>query len=441
METLAESPVPAEFSWFLEERFRQDDLALLHVIIKAPGGILRARVERVYLSRQEASGGFLMPGTEVNFVGSSGAWGLLPMLKPGDRALVFLSLSFIRPGHLYEASGFGHLFLEEIDNEPYAIYCCHKLWQCAWVPPFIRANTRFDPKRLSLNDGRSVSSAIRLSALETYLQALIEDIKQGHEPWARLRKHPPLTGKIRPFIYRRSRMDKIVLARHALIVARLQKLDGPFGLMGIEPPAPLFTDGGYWGMPRREDTGVMTNGWYAFRGNRVFTEKAVDDDNLNYKFYAHDKRIDYKRLIHDDFRQAIMAFEGYRAVWYFEGYDRAYLGGYAYSAEYSGPPTDDDGLPVADNEEYNQLCADKAVDVDGRNNIFTLHPAQYWDAELCQLALGYGPDEVIKRLQGQAPRAERLGDGVYLVLNDDPKMSFDDFLGMNELYKRLLGLR
>jgi hypothetical protein len=438
METLAEPPVPAEFSWFLEERFRLRDLALLHVIAKAPG-TTRARVERVYLARQEVSGDFLVPGAEVDFVESGGRLWSPPMLEEGDRALVFLT--DWGDGRLCEASGFGHLFIEEIDNEPYAIYCRQGLWQRGWIPPFIRANTRFDPKRLSSNDNRSVSSAIRLSALETYLQALIEDIKQGHEPWARLRKLPPLTGKIRPFIYRRSRMDKIVSERHALIVARLQKLDGPFGLMGIDPPAPLFTDGGYWGIPRREDTGVMTNGWYAFRGNRAFTEKAVDDDNLNYKFHAHDKRIDYKKLIHDDFRQAIMAFEGYRAVWYFEGYDRAYLGGYAYSAEYSGPPADDDGLPVADNEEYNQLCADKAVDVDGRNNIFTLHPAQYWDAELCQLALGYDPDEVIKRLQDQVPRAERLGDGVYLVLNDDPRMSFDDFLGMNELYKRLLGLR
>ena len=78
--------------------------------------------------------------------------------------------------------------------------------------------------------------------------------------------------------------------------------------------------------------------------------------------------------------------------------------------------------------------------MDGRNFIYTLYPAQFWDAELCQHALGYGPDEVVARLRGKVPQVERLRNGVYLVLNDDPNLSFDEFIKMNESYKNILDL-
>ncbi|MCK4127690.1 hypothetical protein HFK87_09265, partial [Ralstonia pseudosolanacearum] len=32
-------------------------------------------------------------------------------------------------------------------------------------------------------------------------------------------------------------------------------------------------------------------------------------------------------------------------------------------------------------------------------------------------------------------------DGVYIVLNDDPAMSYDDFLSLNERCKEMLGLK
>ncbi|MGD7493788.1 hypothetical protein ACQCP4_00005, partial [Ralstonia pseudosolanacearum] len=66
---------------------------------------------------------------------------------------------------------------------------------------------------------------------------------------------------------------------------------------------------------------------------------------------------------------------------------------------------------------------------------------QYWDSKLCQRALEYGPDEVVMRLAGKVPKVERLGDGVYIVLNDDPAMSYDDFLSLNERCKEMLGLK
>ena len=64
----------------------------------------------------------------------------------------------------------------------------------------------------------------------------------------------------------------------------------------------------------------------------------------------------------------------------------------------------------------------------------------YWDAELCQRALGYDRDEVIRRLAGKVPRVDPLMDGVYVVFNDDPALSYENFVQMNQNGKALLGL-
>jgi len=78
--------------------------------------------------------------------------------------------------------------------------------------------------------------------------------------------------------------------------------------------------------------------------------------------------------------------------------------------------------------------------VDGRNNIYTLHPAHFWDSELCRRALGYGPEEVIDRLTGVCPSVIPLLDGVYIVLNDDPKLTYESYVEMNSAIKPILGL-
>ncbi len=88
----------------------------------------------------------------------------------------------------------------------------------------------------------------------------------------------------------------------------------------------------------------------------------------------------------------------------------------------------------------NKLREDPTINVDGRNNIYTLCSANFWDDELCRRALGYGPDEVIARLEGKVPKVQPLMDGVYVVFNDNAKQTYDEFLSLNETFKPLLGL-
>ena len=89
---------------------------------------------------------------------------------------------------------------------------------------------------------------------------------------------------------------------------------------------------------------------------------------------------------------------------------------------------------------YNDLRA-HGITPNGRNNIYTLSPACYWDKDLCQTALGYDRDEVIRRLAGKVPDVRPLADGVYIIFNDNPLLSFDDFLAIQHTFKPILGLQ
>ena len=145
------------------------------------------------------------------------------------------------------------------------------------------------------------------------------------------------------------------------------------------------------------------------------------DEHVRYGFKVSNREINYSCVINNQVPQVVEAFEPYRTCVYYDSYAFKYQ-----------------GRSFEDNPTYFNLRENKSIDVDGRNNIYTLHPAQFWDAELCERALGYGPDEVVARLQGKVQDVRRLTNGVYLVLNDDPKLTYEDFVKMNEQIKPIL---
>jgi hypothetical protein len=230
--------------------------------------------------------------------------------------------------------------------------------------------------------------------------------------------------------------------RHAQVMERMSRIDPPLGFAGLElPPAPDCGDGlnAAYGVkfPIR---GLKFVGDYIFRGERFnYEDNGRFDDYLRFGFKVSNKALNYEAIIHEHFPKVIEAFDGYRAFLTCDGYDSAYCGGYVPSDDGS-TAFDAQGNAVRNNLVYNRLLADKAISLDGRNNIYVLRPAMYWDAELCQRALGYGPDEVIRRLNGLVPKIEPLSDGVYVVFNDDSALSYEAFLLINEHFKPILGL-
>jgi hypothetical protein len=165
--------------------------------------------------------------------------------------------------------------------------------------------------------------------------------------------------------------------------------------------------------------------------------KTYYGDDLLYEWKLTNKKIDYRFALHENLPAVIKAFEGRFATVDRCYYDFAYQGGYHGD---NGPFSDEFGYKPALNQTYNRLKSDSSIDVDGWNNIYTLYPAQHWEGGRCLRALGYDRDEVIRRLSGKVPLVRPLLDGVYIVLNDNPDITYDEYFAMNVEYKAILGL-
>jgi hypothetical protein len=226
-------------------------------------------------------------------------------------------------------------------------------------------------------------------------------------------------------MYRRTAHTDSVTALHSEIMRNLQEIGPPFGLAGMTAPSvPDFGADVVTGYSIKYSIpGIHAEGVYKYRKDGYNVDHAAFDDALFIQFKVPNKRLDYHSILHVHFPTLVSAFGAYRAFVGYGFHALYYCGG----AERTNPT-------------YNRLLADKSINVDGRNNIFTLEPAIYWDALLCKRALGYDRDEVIRRLNGQVAKVMPLMDGVYTVFNDDPNLSYEEFVAINNRFKPILGL-
>ena len=226
-------------------------------------------------------------------------------------------------------------------------------------------------------------------------------------------------------LYRRTAQTDSIAEIHAEVMHNFQRVGPPFGFAGMKAPSvPDFGADTATGYDIRYGIrGIHAEGIYKYRKEGHNIDHAALDDALFIKFKIPNKRLDYRSILHEHFPELVAAFGAYRAYVGFGYHGTQYCGGWQRT-----------------NPIYNRLLADKSINVDGRNNIFTLEPAMYWDALLCQRALGCGRDEVIRRLEGQVVKVMPLMDGVYIVFNDDPNLSYEAFVAINDKFKPILGL-
>jgi hypothetical protein len=146
---------------FLHDKVATHGVVRLHVLAAPAPQTLRAELAHVYRETPGLQG--LAPGSQIEFVSSPGHWGSA-VLRPGDDAVVFLRRI---AGKLYQDPWRGHLFVEDIDGVPHAVFQHRELWLSEDLPAALRAAARQDPRR-------AYASAIRLDAFETYLRSLIQ---------------------------------------------------------------------------------------------------------------------------------------------------------------------------------------------------------------------------------------------------------------------------
>ncbi len=146
---------------FLFDKVATHGVVRLHVRAAPAPQTLRAELEHVYRATPGLQG--VAPGLQIEFVASPGHWGSA-VLRPGDHAVAFLRRI---AGKLYQDPWRGHLFIEDIDGVPYAVYPHRELWLSANLPAALRAAARQDPRR-------AYASAIRLDDFEAYLRNLVD---------------------------------------------------------------------------------------------------------------------------------------------------------------------------------------------------------------------------------------------------------------------------
>ena len=233
--------------------------------------------------------------------------------------------------------------------------------------------------------------------------------------------------------------------RHRYLLDRLSHVGAPFGLKGVDLSSLK--------MPHREqqkpyvkykhpDTPRVSQ-WYEYERRVDYGRPELDEcyfsgiDKIWYEFKPGYKKVNFHDVAYSHFPQVIEIFEPRAAENFYAGYAIYYEYGYRPG---ESPTCDSIGRMISIVPAYNDLRA-RGITPNGRNNIYTLSPACYWDNDLCQTALGYGRDEVIRRLAGKVLDVRPLADGVYIIFNDNPLLSFDDFLAIQHTFKPILGLQ
>lgn len=226
------------------------------------------------------------------------------------------------------------------------------------------------------------------------------------------------------FVHYPPRHEEATELRHAVIAQRMRSLDGVLSWRNLNIPAtPEFGRELIASYKLSYPTpSLAVTGIYTFRGsNYVYEDRISYDDKLIFSFDVDRVGELYAPLLHSEFPRVVEAFEGYLMRGFYS----------AYATKYHALHKD----------TLEALRAKGDVNLNGRNNIFSLQPAQYWSEEVCRRALGYGRDEVIKRLSGKVPLVQPLMDGVYVVFNDNPDLTFEEFCAYNDKLKPVLGLR
>lgn len=171
--------------------------------------------------------------------------------------------------------------------------------------------------------------------------------------------------------------------------------------------------------------GLSVIGTYAFRGpGYEYADVAALDEIILYGFRSSNKAVDYPSVLRNGVASVAEAFGAYRVKVTYGMYSMDYQDGVGR-----------EGPTLAD------LKAAGVKDVDGRKNIMTMYPAQFWDARLCSDALGFGPEEVFSRLEGKVDKVELTASGVYILLSDKVDLSYEEYLEFNRHAKALLGLQ
>ncbi|WP_123480128.1 hypothetical protein [Pseudomonas rhodesiae] len=150
---------------------------------------------------------------------------------------------------------------------------------------------------------------------------------------------------------------------------------------------------------------------YALRDQKYLEDDAQFDDTLFIEFTA--SKVDYSDLLKVVFPRYIKAFGSYR------------------SALHDWSVTRSDWPLVV------EACEATKKDVNGRDGVFRINAANYFDKELCFRAFGKGPRELVDSVSGCVEEVREFEDGVLIVISYNP-LSAGELLSAGDRLKSLV---
>tara|TARA_B100000745_G_C20081995_1_gene369638 strand:- start:168 stop:809 length:642 start_codon:yes stop_codon:yes gene_type:complete len=181
--------------------------------------------------------------------------------------------------------------------------------------------------------------------------------------------------------------DQTIQEKHSGLIAGLSELPNEWRLRadllapeaGNDPSAILS-------VTKLLGKGVKGNIIYQKR--RPFTDKAVNDDYIDYRF--NPAKVSYAELINTVVPSYILAFTPYYAK------------------------VNDEEFTYRDYEKERDLGSDP------RYVLYRLPPVSFLDRTYCQRSLDMSPEEVVDKLFGHVAEAKLIANGVYIVLSSKP---------------------
>ena len=152
---------------------------------------------------------------------------------------------------------------------------------------------------------------------------------------------------------------------------------------------------------------------YALRSEKYLEDDAQFDDSLFVEF--SNAKIDYSDLLKRIFPVYADAFGAYRAALH----------------DWSVTRSDWPAVVAA--------CDATKKDVNGRDGVFRINAANYFDKELCLRAFGKTPQQVVSCLQGHVAEVSELAGGALIVVSYTPLSSSEITIAGERLKELLVG--
>jgi len=211
---------------------------------------------------------------------------------------------------------------------------------------------------------------------------------------------------------RRPNFSESIEDRHNNFLRAVSDLGVPWGLSDSlkVPPigSELVTSAS---LDKLLPVGVKGRISYALRDQKYLEDDAQFDDTLFIEFTA--SKVDYSDLLKVVFPRYIKAFGSYR------------------SALHDWSVTRSDWPLVV------EACEATKKDVNGRDGVFRINAANYFDKELCFRAFGKGPRELVDLICDYVEEVREFEDGVLIVISYNP-LSADELLSAGDRLKSLV---